>query len=156
MGKYIDYAWHGYVSEEEEVQIIEPWETEHPYSDYTRKPIAGLTAERYGSVNMPLYPKSAGGILNSSTKKAIMWKKEENRKKNNIIVFGSDMISDEQNQYEYGMENRYLSFIGAIAEDGLESRSRRATLYRLYGAWLPLQSCSSTSRLPHISPPRSG
>lgn len=30
------------------------------------------------------------------------------------------MISDEQNQYEYGMENRYLSFIGAIAEDGLE------------------------------------
>ena len=24
VGKYIDYAWHGYVSEEEEVQIIEP------------------------------------------------------------------------------------------------------------------------------------
>ena len=30
------------------------------------------------------------------------------------------MISDEQNQYEYRMENGYLSFIGAIAEDGLE------------------------------------
>ena len=69
VGKYIDYAWHGYVSEEEEVQIIEPWETEHPYSDYTRKPIAGLTAERYGSVNMPLYPKSAEGILNASKKR---------------------------------------------------------------------------------------
>lgn len=120
VGKYIDYAWHGYVSEEEEVQIIEPWETEHPYSDYTRKPIAGLTAERYGSVNMPLYPKSAEGILNASKKKAIMWKKEENRKKNNIIVFGSDMISNEQNEYEYRMGNGYLSFIGAIAEDGLE------------------------------------
>ena len=63
---------------------------------------------------------SAEGILNASKKKAIMWKKEENRKKNNIIVFGSDMISDEQNQYEYRMENGYLSFIGAIAEDGLE------------------------------------
>lgn len=120
VGKYIDYAWHGYVSEKEEVQIIEPWETEHPYSDYVRKPIAGLTAERYGSVNVPLYPKSAGGILNSSTKKAIMWKKGENRKKNNIIVFGSDMISDEQNQYEYGMLNRYLNFINAIADDGLD------------------------------------
>ena len=120
VGKYIDYAWHGYVSEKEEVQIIEPWETEHPYSDYVRKPIAGLTAERYGSVNVPLYPKSAGGILNSSTKKAIMWKKGENRKKNNIIVFGSDMISDEQNQYEYGMVHRYLNFINAIADDGLD------------------------------------
>ena len=120
VGKYIDYAWHGYVSEKEEVQIIEPWETEHPYSDYVRKPIAGLTAERYGSVNVPLYPKSAGGILNSSTKKAIMWKKGENRKKNNIIVFGSDMISDEQNQYEYGMLHRYLNFINEIADDGLD------------------------------------
>lgn len=120
VGKYIDYAWHGYVSEKEEGQIIEPWETEHPYSDYVRKPIAGLTAERYGSVNVPLYPKSAGGILNSSTKKAIMWKKGENRKKNNIIVFGSDMISDEQNQYEYGMLHRYLNFINAIADDGLD------------------------------------
>ena len=118
VGKYIDYAWHGYVSEKEEVQIIEPWETEHPYSDYVRKPIAGLTAERYGSVNVPLYPKSAGGILNSSTKKAIMWKKGENRKKNNIIVFGSDMISDEQNQYD--MLHRYLNFINAIADDGLD------------------------------------
>ena len=49
-----------------------------------------------------------------------MWKKEENQIKNNIIVFGSDMISDEQNQYEYGMVNRYLSFINAIAEDGLD------------------------------------
>lgn len=120
VGKYIDYAWHGYVTEEEEVQIIEPWETDHPYSDYSRKPIAGLTAERYGSVNVPLYPKSAGGILNTSTKKAIMWKKEENRKKNNVIVFGSDMISDEQNQYEYGMINGYLSFINVIADDGLD------------------------------------
>lgn len=120
VGKYIDYAWHGYVTEEEEVQIIKPWETDHSYSDYTRKPIAGLTAERYGSVNIPLYPKSAEGILNSSNKKMIIWKKEENRKKNNIIVFGSDMISDEQNQYEYGMLNRYLNFIDAIADDGLD------------------------------------
>lgn len=120
VGKYIDYAWHGYVTEEEDVQIIEPWETDHSYSDYTRKPIAGLTAERYGSVNIPLYPKSAEGIINSSNKKTIIWKKEENRKKNNIIVFGSDMISDEQNQYEYGMLNRYLNFIDAIADDGLD------------------------------------
>ena len=117
VGKYIDYAWHGYVSEKEEVQIIEPWETEHPYSDYVRKPIAGLTAERYGSVNVPLYPKSAGGILNSSTKKAIMWKKGENRKKNNIIVFGSDMISDEQNQYEYAVFPHPCADVPRIHED---------------------------------------
>lgn len=120
VGKYIDYAWHGYVNEIEEVQIIEPWETDHRYSDYTHKPIAGLTAERYGSVNVPLYPKSAGKIVDASIKKVILWKKDGNRKKNNIIVFGSDMISDEQNQYEYGMVNRYLSFINVIADDGLD------------------------------------
>lgn len=30
------------------------------------------------------------------------------------------MISDEQNQYEYGMINGYLSFINVIADDGLD------------------------------------
>lgn len=118
VGKIIDYAWHGYVSEEEEVQIIEPWETDHLYSAYTRKPIAGLTTERYGSVSVALYPKSAGNIVNDSNKKIILWKKNGNRKKNNIIVFGSDMISDEQNQYEYGMKNRFLNFISYLADDG--------------------------------------
>lgn len=120
VGKYIDYAWHGYFNEEEEVQIIEPWEADHPYSEYTRKPIAGLAAERYGSVNVPLYPKNAGKVADDSRIKAVYWKKEENRKMNNIIVFGSDMISDEQNQYEYSMINRCLNFINAIADDGLK------------------------------------
>lgn len=118
VGKIIDYAWHGYVSEEEEVQIIEPWETDNLYSDYTRKPIAGLTPERYGSVNVVLYPKSADNIVNDSNKKIIFWKKDGNRKKNNIIIFGSDMISDEQNQYEYGMKHVFLYFIAYLADDG--------------------------------------
>ena len=32
VGKYIDYAWHAYDSGKEVVQIIEPWDAEHPYS----------------------------------------------------------------------------------------------------------------------------
>lgn len=119
VGKYIDYAWHGYVTEEEEVQIIEPWEADHPYSDYTRKPIAGLTPERYGSVNIPLYPIGEGAIIKSSNKKIIFWKQDGNRKKNNIIVFGNDMMGNEQNQYEGAMVNT-LGFIKIIADDGNE------------------------------------
>lgn len=119
VGRYIDYAWHGYINEEEKVQIIEPWEADHPYSEYTRKPIAGLSAERYGSINIPLYP-SIAKLMNDSYKNVILWKKDGNRKKNNIIVFGSDMISDEQNQYEYGMKNRFLDFVGSVADDGLD------------------------------------
>lgn len=117
VGRYIDYAWHGYVNEKEEVQVIEPWESDHPYSEYIRKPIAGLAPESYGSVNIPLYPKDTEK-MSGSEKKIIFWKKDGNRKKNNIIVFGSDMISNEQNQYEYGMDGRYLNFIATVADDG--------------------------------------
>ncbi len=114
VGQYIDYAWHGYASQEEEIQIIEPWESDHPYSQYTRKPIAGLTPERYGSVNVPCYPPSELGWRAMDA--TMMWK-TANRKKNNIIVFSNDLIANEQNQYE-GATEGMLSFIDYVADEG--------------------------------------
>lgn len=116
VGKYIDYAWHGYVSEEEEVQIINPWESEQSYSKYIRKPIAGLAPKHYGNVNIPRYPGSASQLGDDSSKKLAMWKKEKERD-NNILVFGNDLTANEQNQYEGAMLGTIFQ-IGFFMSDG--------------------------------------
>lgn len=63
VGRYIDYAWHGYAKENEMIQIVEPWEMDQPYSEYARQPIAGLSPERYGSIAIPSQLIEGEGIL---------------------------------------------------------------------------------------------
>lgn len=102
VGKLIDYAWHGYNSDKEIVQVIEPWEADHPYSEHTRKPIAGLSPERYGSVNYPYYSFD-GEIWDiksfESPARLIRWR-DAGRKRNNMVVFGFDLTANEQTSYE--------------------------------------------------------
>lgn len=120
VGKYIDYAWHGYASEEEIVQVIEPWETNPPYSEYTRKPIAGLTPEQYGSINAPRYKMdgSMSKVISEASKRVTEWKMA-NRKKSNILVFGFDLTANEQGVYEgQPRDMAFDSFINAFANDG--------------------------------------
>ena len=120
VGKYIDYAWHGYASEEEIVQVIEPWETNPPYSEYTRKPIAGLTPEQYGSINAPRYKMdgSMSKVISEASKRVTEWKMA-NRKKSNILVFGFDLTANEQGVYEWQPRDMaFDSFINAFANDG--------------------------------------
>lgn len=116
VGKYIDYAWHGYDSDQEDLQIIEPWESEHSFSKYIRKPIAGLSPSNYGSVNIPLYPTSDES-LTKAQEKILIWK-ATGRKKNNIVVFGNDLTANEQTKYEGGTEGM-ISSIECIADDGM-------------------------------------
>lgn len=56
-GQYLDYAWSGYCSENEPVQIVDPWhQGQNPVSElHPRKPIAGLSPERYGCVHATWY-----------------------------------------------------------------------------------------------------
>lgn len=120
VGKYIDYAWHGYASEEEIAQVIEPWETDHPYSEYTRKPIAGLTPEQYGSVNAPRYKidDSTYEMMLEGYKRIAEWK-VANRKKSNILVFGFDLTANEQGVYEAQPRDfAFEAFINLFADDG--------------------------------------
>lgn len=116
VGKYIDYAWHGYFSYDEITQIIEPWETESPYSDYKRKPIAGLTPEKYGSVNIAKQP--VGDLILNGQRRVMKWK-SEGRKRNNMIVFGFDLSANEQDGlYEghpHGLAFEYLNY---FSDDG--------------------------------------
>lgn len=120
VGKYIDYAWHGYVDENEMVQIIEPWASDHPYSEYTRKPIAGLTPERYGSVNVPRYAQPydqpSYEMMDGATRRVVQWRMD-NRKKSDILVFGTDLTANEQNQYE-GRHRDMLLYISFFMDDG--------------------------------------
>ncbi len=99
VGEYIDYAWHGYADEKEHIQLIDPWASDHPYSEYTRKPIAGLTPEQYGSVNYPRYGDLGGEMNDGSFNRVLQWK-SAGRKKNDIIVFGFDLTANEQGPYE--------------------------------------------------------
>ena len=121
VGKYIDYAWHGYNSEEEFVQLIEPWEAEHPYSDYTRKPITGLTPDKYGSLNVPRYRNRTDlpyDLNVEGLKKVAKWKTEK-RKKNNMIVFGFDLTANEQGPYEFQPHGKAMGFLEYLADDGM-------------------------------------
>lgn len=105
VGRYLDYAWHGYVSPTEELQIINPNPkgTPQAYSKYTRKPIAGLDEGRYGSVNVPCYNDNNPEIRSIASKTIAQWRSAGN-KKNNIIVYGSDLIGVEYGGYENAIE----------------------------------------------------
>lgn len=117
VGQYIDYAWHGYDNGKELVQIIEPWQTDHPYSEYTRKPVAGLIPEHYGSLIIPLYEKGDNPFRYDSERRVVDWKMNK-RKKNNIIVYAFDLTANEQNNYENMVKYATASYISYMMDDG--------------------------------------
>jgi len=101
VGKYLDYAWHGYSSPTQELQIINPdMENDtQDYSQYLRKPIAGLDESKYGSVNIPLYSDHDSKFRMNMEEKLMGWNMD-GKKKNNIIVYGGDLIGQEYGGYE--------------------------------------------------------
>lgn len=108
VGKYIDYAWHGYNDAREIIQVIDPWSEKQQFSEYTRAPIAGLSSDRYGNVNIPKYGaykqvpdlSALYQIINTDAPiRLINWKLSK-QKNNNIIVFGFDLTANEQNESE--------------------------------------------------------
>lgn len=56
-GDYLDYAWSGYCSESEPVQIVDPWhQGMSPVSElHPRQPMAGLDAKYYGCIHATWY-----------------------------------------------------------------------------------------------------
>ena len=125
VGKYIDYAWHGYFSEYYSVQIIEPWENSQEFSEFERKAISGMEPKKYGCVSIPRWKTNPGGEndpmeymnnINDSNIKLARWK-ATGRKKSNIIVFGSDLKANEQGVYEGELFTR-LEIYSFFHEDG--------------------------------------
>lgn len=144
VGKYIDYAWHGYVLPKEILQVINPnlEGSTQTYSKYTRKPIAGLNEENYGSVNVPCYNDNDREIRDPSSEIIAKWKTAGD-KKSNILVYGSDLIGQEYAGYETATANMISGYsIPYFMDDGYTWNSEnnstkpgatRYTLGRLYG-----------------------
>ena len=121
VGKYIDYAWHGYAEENQFLQIIEPWEKENPYSSFKRKPIAGLSQDRYGSIVVPR--TSAGSGMSSEEEQqqhlnVFFWKRD-GRMKNKMYVVYADITGRLAGDYEGFPYNRPFTYIGLIADEAL-------------------------------------
>lgn len=110
VGKYLDYAWSGYMSEDEDVQILDPWgridqsEGEmngmmFPVNNHLRKPIAGLEQSQYGAFAVPFYSATSSfnlnmiGLMNLWVWRMLGWSS------NNILMFG-DLITNIQGEYE--------------------------------------------------------
>lgn len=112
VGRYIDYAWHGYAKENEMIQIVEPWEMDQPYSEYARQPIAGLSPERYGSIAIPSQLIEGEGILtdeeqNQQSLNMFFWKRD-GRMRNKILVIYADITGKRDGAYG-GQPERLLS-----------------------------------------------
>lgn len=112
VGRYIDYAWHGYAKENEMIQIVEPWEMDQPYSEYARQPIAGLSPERYGSIAIPSQLIEGEGILTDEEQEQqslnmFFWKRD-GRMRNKILVIYADITGKRDGAYG-GQLERLLS-----------------------------------------------
>lgn len=101
VGDYLDYAWSGYNSNTEAIQILDPWHPDLSYiSAYTQKPIAGLDPSKYGSVNFPIYPAATNeeeGMMQDPSP-VLQWVMG-GYKNSNIVVF-SDLRTNLQDNYE--------------------------------------------------------
>ena len=103
VGDYIDYAWHGYVSDDEPIVFCDPYNLSSMFPQvYPRKAIAGLDKSCYGTVNIPFYEENSDLGIDASGSlwmmNMIMWGLERT---NNIIVV-HDLVLPAANRYENG------------------------------------------------------
>lgn len=100
VGNYIDYAWSGYGNGEEAVQIVDPYHQGDPYvsEKYPRLPIAGLSPEKYGCLNISWYTLRGNSL--PEYENVMNWRLEGNQQ-NNIYVY-DDIITYLQGALEAG------------------------------------------------------
>ena len=110
VGDYLDYAWSGYNSNTEAIQILDPWHPDLSYiSAYTQKPIAGLDPLKYGSVNFPIYPAATNeeeGMMQDPSP-VLQWVMG-GYKNSNIVIF-SDLRTNLQDNYEAAWDLTFAS-----------------------------------------------
>ena len=100
VGDYIDYAWSGYMTEEEpDFQVVDPWYEGNPYSIHSRKPISNLDPSKYGCLSIPFYKNSHPAFANGEGVMNIASWKLEGRRQSNILVL-YDIITLLQGEYE--------------------------------------------------------
>lgn len=128
VGDYIDYAWHGYVSEDEPIVFCDPYNHSSMFSQvHPRKAIPGLDKSCYGTVNVPFYPEGSELRKDSNLDlwmlNTIMWGLERS---NNIIVF-DDLALPAANIQESGCTGMIGAFYMCLQYD--ETLSEKCLYY---------------------------
>ena len=123
VGDYIDYAWSGYMREDEDVQLSDPWLDPNEAMGMgikllDRKPFAGLDATRYGNFAIPWYSKDSEYLINAEGFMNIMMWRMFGYMKSRIVVY-ADLLTWVQNEYEYTLSMTVGMVYPCIADDAM-------------------------------------
>lgn len=117
VGQYLDYAWSGYLNNEKDIQIVDPWHQGEQYvsTDYPRKPIAGLDPSKYGCINIPWYA-SDDKIPMDYLVGIFYWRNAGNRQ-SNILVY-ENLRTVLQDNFESTWTDSFKYGYTFFADDG--------------------------------------
>lgn len=117
VGQYLDYAWSGYLNNEKEIQIVDPWHQGEQYvsTDYPRKPIAGLDPSKYGCVNIPWYASEEKTPMDYLV--GIFHWRNAGNKQSNILVY-EDLRTVLQDNLESTWTDSFKYGYTFFADDG--------------------------------------
>lgn len=133
VGELIDYAWSGYCSTNDRVQIIDPWHPNAPGVStlHPRQPIAGLSQSRYGCLNVTMYNR-----YGDQDGEAILNWVRGGYKPNSISVY-YDIRSIIQDQYEGSYISDILVYLYDNILYGIEvGRLSNFDSYTFYNKWV--------------------
>lgn len=120
VGDYIDYAWHGYVSQDEPIVFCDPYNQSSMFPQvHSRKAIAGLDKSCYGTVNIPFYAQNSTynpDLTDSWESNTIMWNME---RPNNILIF-EDLALPQANAYEDGCIGMISYFFSIVQYEDID------------------------------------
>lgn len=124
VGDYIDYAWSGYMREDEDVQLIDPWLDPAEAMNMgimllDRKAFAGLDPTRYGNFAMPWYAADNDYAINAVGYMNIMMWRAMGYMKSRIVVY-ADLISRLQSSYEQSLATVISTTYTCIADDAMD------------------------------------
>lgn len=123
VGDYIDYAWSGYMREDEDVQLIDPWldPAEAMGLGLTlleRKPFAGLAPTQYGNFAIPWYGGNSEFLSEAIGFMNLMMWRMFGYYKSRIVVY-ADLLTWVQNEYEYTLSMTVSTLYPCIADDAM-------------------------------------
>ena len=124
VGDYIDYAWSGYMREDQDIQLIDPWLDPNEAMGMginllDRKPIAGLDATRYGNFAIPWYSVNSEYLSNAEGFMNLMMWRMSGYMKSRIVVY-ADLLTWVQNEYEYTLSQTVGMVYPCIADDAMD------------------------------------
>lgn len=124
VGEYIDYAWSGYMREDQDIQLIDPWLDPNEAMSMgimllDRKPIAGLDATRYGNFAIPWYSVNSEYLSNAEGFINLMMWRMSGYMRSRIVVY-ADLLTWVQNEYEYTLSQTVGMVYPCIVDDAMD------------------------------------